>query len=413
MASYGLPEHLPPHLAICYWGWDWITSALPDEPYGNLENALSETSERGFNCVRAEMGLNWMFDPSGRPRGEIAFTDWIPGASANLQCVDGKGGGRHAVSERVLSLFELARKRGMYVIMTSWEYQDSNSQVADPDTRDQAFAVPVENRLLHLAQHYDRLLKTLSERGLHRQIAFVEVHNEIDSSQLPRGEAGKRASSQAIAHLRARHPETLITADYGRLAPHLVPDNAQVVDHHIYVQSPMTAVLNRAGYRSPEFPDYEHNAFLRWITVPDPMPWTEFCRRAVRVRASWWPTAYLYHNLDMDRYDWWCLRHYGEYAEWIAHELRARMAEAGKYAAERRLPLVVDEGYNFFPPLQSQYIQTAAGRWVFGTAVEQAISTGHWGIMPTGYFRPNTPGWHDDRQCAYVRQLNDRILSAE
>ena len=142
------------------------------------------------------------------------------------------------------------------------------------------------------------------------------------------------------------------------------------------------------------------------------MPWEEFCQRAERVRPTWRPIGYLYDNLDNERYDWYCLRHYSEYVEWIKAELKSRMKMAGDFAKEADLPLVVDEGYNFYPPLNSQYIQTAAGRWVFQTAVEEATANNHWGIMPTGYFRPNTPGWADERQCAFVRTLNQRILES-
>jgi hypothetical protein len=60
-----IPPHLPRRLAICYYGWQWITTALPDEAFGNLEQIVKETKERGFNCIRAEMGLNWMFDLQG------------------------------------------------------------------------------------------------------------------------------------------------------------------------------------------------------------------------------------------------------------------------------------------------------------------------------------------------------------
>ena len=49
-------------------------SLLPDGVYESLvtqalERAIVETKQRGFNCVRPEMGLNWMFDPQGRRRG--------------------------------------------------------------------------------------------------------------------------------------------------------------------------------------------------------------------------------------------------------------------------------------------------------------------------------------------------------
>lgn len=142
----GVPSHLPERLTICYYGWDWITSALPDEPYGDLERAMVETRERGFHCVRPEMGLNWMFDLEGRRRGKLKFLDWIPGASFNLHCVDGKGGGEHDVFDRVMRLFELADKHDMYVIMTEWEYQDAVAHTADARIRDEIIGVPSGSR---------------------------------------------------------------------------------------------------------------------------------------------------------------------------------------------------------------------------------------------------------------------------
>jgi len=37
-----IPGHLPRRLAICYWGFDWITSGLPEEAYGDIEKTLTE-----------------------------------------------------------------------------------------------------------------------------------------------------------------------------------------------------------------------------------------------------------------------------------------------------------------------------------------------------------------------------------
>ena len=74
-----IPAHLPDRLSICYYGWDWITAALPAEAFGDLERALVQSKERGYNCVRVETGLNWMFDPQGKRRGKIKFGRWIPG----------------------------------------------------------------------------------------------------------------------------------------------------------------------------------------------------------------------------------------------------------------------------------------------------------------------------------------------
>jgi hypothetical protein len=54
---------------------------------------------------------------------------------------------------------------------------------------------------------------------------------------------------------------------------------------------------------------------------------------------------------------------------------------------------------------------TPEGRHGEELGVNAAIATGHWGIMGTGYFRPDTPPWKDDGQCAWVEGLNRRILA--
>ena len=138
--------------------WDWITMATPGEPYHDLERVMAGLRERGFNAVRAETGLNWCFTADGKPRGEMEFCPWIPGYSDNLTSVNAKGGGRHDVLKRVVHLMELAKKHGVYVILTSWEYQDSSWFVADPKLRAEVMAIPEKERFMHLAQHHDRLL---------------------------------------------------------------------------------------------------------------------------------------------------------------------------------------------------------------------------------------------------------------
>ncbi|MHB0859155.1 MAG: hypothetical protein ACYC5M_16505 [Anaerolineae bacterium] len=413
---YRIPGHLPPRLAICYYGHDWLSASLPGDHYGDLERTVVETAERGFNTIRAEMGLNWMFDLDGRRRGAVAFTDWIPGASENLHCMDGRGGACYDVFERVLRLFELAQQHDLYVIATSWEYAESTPWLADDDLRDQVFSVPVERRLLHLAHQIDHLIRALEDRGLERRLAFVEVHNEIIHRNFPLGEENRRAATDAIAYLRERHPNLLITVDYARLVPEMLPDNAQVLDHHVYVQGLTQAVWEQAGIAGwgGQPPDLAGNRFLREILKPDPMPWEEFLRRAARVRhhslfGEGCAMMWFYDNVDVNKYDFWCLRHFGEYAESMRYQLQERFREAGEVARRVGLPAVVDEGYVLYPPRKSQFVDTAAGRWIAQTAVEAALANDHWGVLPDGYFRPNTINWNDQRQVAFIRDLNRTI----
>jgi len=415
---WSIPSHLPHRLAICYFGHDWLSASLPGDHFADLERVVAETKDRGYNCIRAEMGLDWMFDIEGRRRGPVELTDWVPGASSNLHCMDGKGGARYDVFDRVIRLFELAKQHDLYVITTTWTYSESTPWLAEQSIRDEIFAVPVERRLLHMAEQYHRLLTALKGRDLHRHIAFVEVHNEIIHDNFPLGEANKQAAREAIAFLRERHPDLLVTVDYSQLIPEMVPDNAQVVDHHVYVQGLMQAILRKAGIGWGQgVPDPEHNALLRWLLKPDPMPWKEFLPRVERVaRYSLWGSnaalMWFYDNLDVERYDWWCLRHYGEYVPLMEFDLQQRFRAAGDFSAKVDLPAVVDEGYVLYPPRRSHFVQTAAGRWIARTAVESAIAANHWGILAEDYFRPNTLSWNDEREIASIRELNQRIIES-
>lgn len=305
----GVPAHLPERLAICYYGWDWITSALPDEPYGDLERAMVETKERGFNCVRCEMGLNWMFDLQGRRRGKLKFLDWIPGASFNLHCVDCKGGGEHDVFERVMRLFELADKHGMYIIMTEWEYQDAVAHTADVRIRDEIIGVPYNDRLMLLARHYDRLLAALKKRGLHQRIASVELINELNCPPIvcsaptaPRqtfaewvegkvphpacsSEQVRELAAKAVAFLRERHPDLLITVDglvAGSGFAELFPKSAQIADHHVYSNGVTQAFFQQAGIAPlgpGGIPAPTAQAFRESMFRPNPMSWDEVTNR--------------------------------------------------------------------------------------------------------------------------------------
>ena len=434
-----VPSHLPARLTICYYGWQWITTALPSEAFGNLAEAIRETKDRGFNCIRAEMGLNWMFDLRGNRRGKIKFTNWIPGLSGNLHCVDAIGGGEHDVFERVMRLFELAEQHGVFVIMTSWEYQDAISQLDHPQIRTEILAVPYSQRLPLLARQYDHLLTELKKRGLHKRIAQVEIINELNQPPLicsmsnagettaewVRGDVPSPSCSfeevralaeNAISYLRTRHPDLLFTVD-GLVAcrdfNNVYPRHAQVADHHVYCDGVTQAFwskcdINAFSRETP--PDPARNSFLRSVLKPDITPWSEFVHRARRVRQVWWGIGWLYANLDNSKFDRWCIEHFSEYEPKIRQSIDMQFNCAAKFAREKDLPLIVDEGFILYPPLRSRFVTSAEGRRGEEIGVNAAIASQHWGIMPTGYFRPDTPTWRDEKQCSWIGSLNQKIL---
>ena len=96
------------------------------EPYFDLDQAFTETVERGYNTIRPEVALNWCFDQQGRPRGPISeVKPWVSGPQRQLPRLQRKSRSRYDALERVLRMYELAKKYNVRVIQTSWEYQDS------------------------------------------------------------------------------------------------------------------------------------------------------------------------------------------------------------------------------------------------------------------------------------------------
>lgn len=409
-----MPAHLPKRLSICSWIWSWISSSQPDEPYGDLERAMAETRERDFNCIRLDAGLNWCFDLDGNPRGEVGFRPWIEGYSSNLRTVNCRGGVRMDVLKRVLRMMELAAEYGIYVILTSWEYQDSSWHVADSRIREEVFGIPVEDRLIRLAHQHNRLLALLKERGLDKQIAFVEPHNEIEHSEFPKGEDGRRCHAEAIQFLRDRHPDILISADHSTMDLSILPHNTQVLDNHLYAGASMyfNGIIAQTVWH-PDFDPQNPRALplLDRLLKTDIVPWEVFEQPSRNVREFWRLFNWLYENLDNSEWDRWMLDHYDEFWPGVKDTVKRCFMDNAGEAARRGIPAVIDEGGWFYPPLGSRFEETEPGMALFELMADSAIENDYWGFMPTTYCGPEQPIWNTNPE--WLRTINSRFRRGE
>jgi hypothetical protein len=417
-----IPEHLPPRLTIAQWLWAWLVDLAPGGPYDNLDRVLSECAERHHNCVRADAGLNWAFDQEGRPRGAIELLPWAPGVCSNFRGLSAEKAVKYDVLERVLQMFELAKKYNVYVTLTSWEYQDSTTHLADPKLRADVFSTPTAQRFERLANMHDRLIQELKKHGLEKQIAFVEIHNEVDYSDFPTDWlTAKPLIEKALRRLQHAHPDILFTADYGSPSPlrpdfpgyHALPDNLQVADQHVYTLGVQKALHDLTGTWLGDHtpPDPKDNPLLSWLIGGKPrLSWEEFGRHASRVRRIWWPTQWFFANIDPDRYDYWEFENFGDYSGEMSALLAGNIRAWGNYARSRGLPAVIDEGYIFWPPRNSRFEESAAGRMINEVAVETGIEQGYWGIMLSNYAGPHEPIWTENP--AWIKRMNQRILDS-
>jgi Sugar-binding cellulase-like len=419
-----IPSHLPPRLTITLWIRGWLMAVNPGEPYFDLDQAFSETVERGYNTIRPEVALNWCFDQQGRPRGPIDVKPWVAGLSDNFRGYNGRAGVRYDALERVLRMYELAKKYNVRVIQTSWEYQDSTPMLADPKLRADVMSTPLAERFERLANMHDRLIQELKGRGLEKQIAFVEIHNELNASDFPAGYvAQKPLVEKALRRLQKAHPDVLFTAEYVNAGPcfekdfpgyDALPENLQVADHHIYTLGVQQALLEALGV--PQWnempPDLKSNALLRWLIGENPkVSWEEWTRRAALIPKGWLPIQWLTLNItEPDRYDYWMFEHFGEYAAVMKMLIQASMREWGNFARQRGIPVVIDEGYIFWPPGNSRFEESGAVRHLLEVVVDTAIEQKYWGMMNTALAAPGEPVWKESPE--WLKKTNQRFLNA-
>ncbi len=410
-----LPGHLPPKLSISYWH-HWLYRAQPGGPYADLGKCVLGLKERGFNAVRLNLPLTCAFRLDGAPRGPVDFERPVPGYGEEI---DAGTGGRRDVLERLTHLLELARKHDVWAILTSWEFQNSIC-LKDPAVHADLAAVPKERRFLYLAGQHDRLLTFLKAKSLAERIAFVEIHNEPEFSALPQGAEGKRLHEEAIAFLRSRHPEILVSADFASHDYTVVPDNAQVFDQHIYAGAGWHSSLYNQTITNPAVDVHNPRAFepLRQILKEEIIPFDAF-KTALgtkmmrldnkEVTDGWLKMRWLWENLDVAKWDAFMAESFPEWKSRIWEKAERHFAEDAADGKRRGLPLVLDEGGFFWPPANSRWELTSDGLSLFDHFADLAIRHGYWGFMPGTYCGPEHLLWRERPE--WLRQVNTRFLT--
>jgi len=409
-----LPAHLPRKLTISFWYHDWLAAAQAGAPYEDLESCITEMKYRGFNTARVGVGLTYAFRLDGSPRGPMAFEPPVPAYAVNRYYAC--HGGQQDVLERLICLLKLARRHRVWLILTSWEYQD-NSCVADPAVRAQLASVPKQRRFMYLAEQLDRLLTILKAERLTEQVAFIEIHNEPEYSDLPAGADGKRLHQDAIAWLRVRHPDILVSADHANHDYSIVPDNAQVFDQHIYAGSGWhisglygQTVSNQAvDPRNPRGFEPLHRVLKEQI-----IPFEDYMVAAEKIGREdtaatdgWRKMLWLWENIDVAKWDAFMAESFPAWKARIWEKAEKHFAEDACESARRGLPLVLDEGGYFCPPPNSRWELTTDGLALLEFFADLAIRHNYWGFMPGTYSGPQHILWRERPE--WLRQINGRF----
>lgn len=409
-----------PRLTISLWDFTWYTQTMPGEPFHDLAAAFVEAVDRGYNTVRICAAPLLLFGEHQIDTSQLRFAQVGVGVGQGTRWYDVAGGAVIDLRSRLLSLFEHAASAGITVIISSWEYQQSSAFLDNPSWHEMLTAIPARERHLALARALGRMVDFLTERGLAGQIAYLEIHNEVDLSRLtevasPADDtfwAQKPYLEAALAHLQAAHPEVLSTVCYG-IPPYLdmaaVPDNAQVAHAHFYIYGVLAALEEWAQVRAtpPVFPTPELKSLLR----PD-APSFEQWRASVepwRLQATGINLSmfYTYDWVDPAAWDRWLYRHYSIHEVAMKNGLDDRLRAVAMWARRHDVPAVIGEGWIGYTPLRADFEDGPIGQDVAAFAVQRCAELGYWGMLVGSNSAPHHPGWSN---VEFQRTLNCAFL---
>ncbi|MRG61188.1 hypothetical protein GE115_15135 [Agromyces sp. CFH 90414] len=430
-----IPEHLPDRLAISLWDFSWYTRAGAGEPFDDVDRAMAEAVHRGYNAVRicaapllvaGDLGLDTLAvdlpieglgaAPTGGYYGQR--TRWY----------DTPGGYSIDVRGRLFELLASARRRGVVVVLASWEYQQSTSFAGDPAWFEAIDAVPLERRYDVLADAFGRLLDDIRDAGLIDVVAFTELHNEVDFSMLPAVDAGAaggaaagRASGggagsgvAALARLRAWHPDQLVTVSYGKpphLAMHRLSPALEVAQFHVYSYGVLDALQRRIDIRSEGtagFPNAELRALLR-ADAPSVEEYGRPAEWKLRATVITDQMIYGYDWIDASAWDAWLAAHYDAHHEVMRREIESRVVAVAEWARWRSVPAVVGEGWIGYTPRDGGFEEGPIGRALAEHGIRTALDHGVWGVVACSNAAPHHPMWSDvEWQQLVNREITSR-----
>lgn len=417
---HGVPTHLPTRLTISLWDFSWYTCTAPGEAFDDLDRAFDEAVERGYNAVRICAMPHLLFGEHTVGTDALEISAMGGNIGRRTRWYDVQGGTSISPLHHLLDLFRSADRHDCYVILSSWEYQQSPAFAASANWYESLVKIDPHERHRRMAESMSRLVGFLQDQGLSHRIAYAELHNEVDLSRLAAVRSDdedpywgqKDQVQEAVELMHTQHPDVMATASYG-IPPYLdmgsVPDGFDVAHFHLYVYGVLGALERWAGVRTapPEYPTDNLKSLLR----SDAPPFADYLDRvdpwrfeATGISASMF---YTYDWVDTVKWDLWLYQHLGEYRIWMADAIDERLGALGTWAHRRNLPLVIGEGWIGYTPLLAEFEDGPVGQALAERAVDRCIDLSAWGTVLGSNSAPHHPGWGN---VNWQRRWNRRFL---
>lgn len=427
-----IPSHLPEKLTITLWDFSWYVRTGPGEPFENLDAAFDQAVARGYNTVRI-CAMPYLLFGSGLDTSELCLGPLGGAFGQRVRWYDVKSPTVIDGREHLLELFRAAKRHDCYVIVSSWEYQQSSSFAASPDWWNALAAVPPEKRAEALADAESGLVDFLRDHGLDDRIAFVEIHNEVQAGHLtdglecPPGEyvVGLRPRlEKGLAAFHARQPETPVTVNYSQVPVGQmrgVPENIDVLVTHPYVYGVLGAFIEEYGLRGPvdrfDQAKAEKDGILR-VGAPPIQRWLPADSWRLDATIISRPEIYVHDNGDAEAIDRWLYRHYPFWENAMTGTLRLWVDAARDWAVAHGVPIVFGEGWIGYTPKDGRFEEGPIGAQFCRYAIDESIRAGAWGTIVCSNAAPHHAMWNDvalQTQCntAFLDQIPTNAFEGE
>lgn len=410
------PSHLPRRLTVTLWDFTWYTRTGRGEPFADLDKAFAEAVERGYNTVRV-CAMPYLLFGSGLDTTRLAFAPFGNGWGMRTRWYDVREPAVLDGRAHLLALLRAARRHDCYVILSSWEYQQSSSFSPDRAWFDALSAVAPERRAEAQAKALADMIDFLAAEGLDDRVAFTEIHNEVQGTRLVEGlpEGGDRIVAlrprlqRAVDLFHDRHPGRPVAVNYAKVpvaSMRGIPEGVDVGVFHPYVYGVLEELLYTFGVR-PRAVSVEHGApppvfdldalrrnLLR-PGAPDPetwrpeQPWRQEATTVGRYEV------YTHDWCDPERWDRWLYDHYAVHRAAMQQRLSLWMDAAADWCAARGVPLVFGEGWVGYTPLLGTFEEGPVGAAFCRLAVAESARVGAWGTVVCSNAAPHHPMWQD------------------
>jgi Sugar-binding cellulase-like len=416
-------DHLPRRLTITLWDFSWYTRTGPGEPFADLDRACAEAVERGYNTVRI-CAMPFLLFGSGLGTSTMRFGPLGGGFGHRTRWYDVRATTVLDARQHLSDLFDAAERHGLFIILSSWEFQQSSAFSESPDWHRALMAVPPPERFAALADAWGRLVEEFlsTERRRHR-VAYIELHNELPLGHLadvlgPGEDAvtGLQPYAEAaLETLQTRYSGLLFAAAYARVPTGKMRGlarNSAVAHTHAYVYGMLDELIDDFALRRPDvpFPQQRARAELLRPEAPDLEDWdvpqaARWKREATIVSQR---EVYVHDWADPVKWDRWLYHRYGGYRMALEVGLRTQLEVTADWADEHGVPAVIGEGYVGYTPLDARFEEGPIGKELCQLALEWCAGLGFWGAVVTSVAGPHHPLWSD---IAFQKELNQRFLS--